>query len=381
MSKHFQADQAPTSLRENSKTAQLPQRKWRALGGRSMAFSLSAAALLSVMPAAQAAPAWLSQIEQEYPRTLFLSGVGSADNVEMARQRAISTIAQSVRVQVKSNLQSNAEQSSVSTGGKTRTTESQRVVDSSELSSELELPGAEMVKMDFDQAEKQHYALAVIDKRKLEIFWRDKIKSLSTDAQSMLEQAQSSTTSEPLQAFQLARRALAAVAQARDYAQNMGSVAGAAGRSSAEGSTASLAALNAQAQQSAQAAKSKIRFYVVAEQTPSRPLQAALLESLTQQGLRVLQGAGAADKSAYRIKYTLELQSPFRRDESWWQLGQVLLELEQNEQTLSKLDFPIKAASGSPQLLSQRVQKMIGQNLADKLPGLICSDCPSTEGP
>jgi LPP20 lipoprotein len=335
-------------------------------------------ALLGVQ--AVAAPAWLAQVENEYPRAMYLSGVGSADNVEMARQRAISTIAQSIRVQVKSNLLSSAEQNTVTAGGKSRTTESQRVLDNSELSSELELPGAEIVKMDFDSRERQHYALAVIDKRKLQAFWRDKIKSLSVQAQSQIDQAKSGLSSEPLQAYQLAKLAQAGLAQAGDYAQNM-SLLSANGRAQGaeEGGTPSLDSLNRAAEQMAQTAKGKIRFYVVPDQASSRLLQTALLESLTQQGLRVLNGAGGGDKSAYRIKYAMDLQTPFRRDESWWQLGQVLLELEQNEQTLSKIDFPIKLASGSAQLLNQRLYKSLQQNLKDRLPSLICNDCPSAE--
>jgi len=141
--------------------------------------------LLAVMTVACAAapafashskPDWVDGASTEFPREQYLTGVGSADDLNTAKDRARGEISKIFSSQMTVVTNSQAAESTVQvTGKKDQNSFSQSVSNSVENVSKKLLEGVEIHATWQDEASRVYYALAILDKSKAVSAVTDKI--------------------------------------------------------------------------------------------------------------------------------------------------------------------------------------------------------------
>jgi len=109
-------------------------------------------------------PAWILNPDQEYPEEWYITGVGSGSSIEEARQNALSSISNSIMVQVQSNIKM-VETYKEKLGGKSEFQHNLDVFSESSVRSENILMNVQFPKTFVDNLNNKYYVLAVIDKK------------------------------------------------------------------------------------------------------------------------------------------------------------------------------------------------------------------------
>ena len=113
-----------------------------------------------------ARPDWADGSSAAYPRSRFLTGIGSADDLGSAKDRARGEISRIFATQVTMNTSAIASEQTSSQGGKSLSNSAQDVMESVRATSSKMLEGVEVVQTWHDSSTRQYYALAVLDRAK-----------------------------------------------------------------------------------------------------------------------------------------------------------------------------------------------------------------------
>jgi len=111
-------------------------------------------------------PEWIDGSSMEYPREKFLTGVGMADDRASAEDRARGEISKIFSTVVTVNTNSSASESTKTSGSKTENAFAQNVSNSVQTASKKALEGVDVVEHWQDDATRQYYALAILDREK-----------------------------------------------------------------------------------------------------------------------------------------------------------------------------------------------------------------------
>ena len=129
-----------------------------------------------------ARPQWVEGESPRWPRSQFVSGVGSADDEEAAADRARGEISRVFSSNVSVDTTLDESEGTVNQGGRTTTSFSQQVAQTVKTASKKMLEGVEIVERWKDSASSRYYALATLNKGKAMVAVAEKTQALDADA-------------------------------------------------------------------------------------------------------------------------------------------------------------------------------------------------------
>ncbi|MBI3551051.1 MAG: LPP20 family lipoprotein [Elusimicrobia bacterium] len=128
-------------------------------------------------------PDWIDGKSVQYPHESYLLGVGEGDGRQSAEDRARGEIAKIFSSQVNVNTNLTETESNASSGGKAQKNDFQQSISNSvQTISQKALEGVEIVEKWQDQATRQFYALAVLDRQKAILAVKDKLAEFDKEA-------------------------------------------------------------------------------------------------------------------------------------------------------------------------------------------------------
>jgi hypothetical protein len=110
-------------------------------------------------------PDWTSGESTEFPRHLYVLGVGSADDRPTAEERARAEVARVFKTRVVATTSAFASETSRAAGGPAETVSNRATSDETRTSTDKDLVGVEIAATWQDPATRQVYALATLDRR------------------------------------------------------------------------------------------------------------------------------------------------------------------------------------------------------------------------
>lgn len=146
---------------------------------------------------AQVRPAWIDAAPAEYPRSRFLTGVSSADDLSAAKDRARGEIAKVFSTKITMNTAVTSSENTYIAQGLTEASSAQNIAQNLRAVAQKNLEGVEIAQIWRDEASGQYYALAVLDRSKALTALAEKTQEL--DARAADTAAQLAATAEKLQ--------------------------------------------------------------------------------------------------------------------------------------------------------------------------------------
>lgn len=144
-----------------------------------------------------AKPDWVDGASAQYPREGYLIGVGIADERSAAQDRARGEISKIFTTQVSVTTNLSESETNVDRGGQKENTFSQAVSQNVQTASKKALEGTEVVEHWQDQATRQHYALAVLERAKAIRAVRDRISDFDQQTRQWKEEMDKATEKLP----------------------------------------------------------------------------------------------------------------------------------------------------------------------------------------
>lgn len=144
-------------------------------------FALLALALLPASADAAERPSWLKDPSADYPRAVYVTGVGEGPTAEKAADKARAELAKAISLYVESKTRSSASETS---NGKASSFE-QEVSDEVRTSTAKVLEGVEIAR--YWDGPSSHFALAVLDRAHSLKVLRDKLSELDTESAELAE--------------------------------------------------------------------------------------------------------------------------------------------------------------------------------------------------
>lgn len=162
---------------------------------------------LSAAAWAKGKPDWVEGKSSKYPREAYLVGVGLADDRAGSEDRARGEISKIFTTVVSVNTSLNESETNVDQGGQKTGTFAQAISQSVQTASKKALEGVEVVENWQDEATRQHYALAVLERARAIAAVNDKISEF--DRQAGEWKSQMDSASEKLPRIKAAMKLLA----------------------------------------------------------------------------------------------------------------------------------------------------------------------------
>jgi hypothetical protein len=135
------------------------------------------------------APDWVSGPSSRYPKTAFLTGVGTAESREPAEEDARAELARIFQADVSSRVSAYEKYFQVRGGGNAQTTDEVSLANLTTVSTRMVLEGSEVVEVFKQKGTGQYYALAVLDRSKSARILRDRILRLDDETTMLLQSA------------------------------------------------------------------------------------------------------------------------------------------------------------------------------------------------
>jgi LPP20 lipoprotein len=127
-------------------------------------------------------PDWVERESAEWPREMYLTGVGSADDRAAAEDRARAEIARVFTTRVASVLVASTEESTVRTGQETAWNDRTSVSDETRSTTDKVLEGVEIMQVWEDPQLHRFYALAALDRQQGAARIEDRMDAIESSA-------------------------------------------------------------------------------------------------------------------------------------------------------------------------------------------------------
>lgn len=160
-----------------------------------------------VSPPAHAKPDWIEGPSAKYPRALYVVGVGQGDDRDSARERARGEIAKIFSSLVSVDTSLAETETNLKGSGADSSSFSQSVSQNVRTTSKKMLEGVEVVEEWKDEASRQHYALAVLERAKGRAALQERLSEF--DAQARQWKQALETAAEKLPRVKAAMKLLA----------------------------------------------------------------------------------------------------------------------------------------------------------------------------
>ncbi len=184
-----------------------------------IAVLLAGCAVKGGAPEQGAQPDWVMGISAQYPKGVYLCGVGEGDTLTDAKSRARAEVAKIFNVAVQETSIENASFSSSSFGDDGETTESLTIDREIRTSTQQVLAGVELPEVWQDPVTHRYYALAVLPRLKTAASLRSEVDQLDAATAAQIEQAHA--TDSLFRKIRFAERALELQAKRRVLARQL----------------------------------------------------------------------------------------------------------------------------------------------------------------
>ena len=147
--------------------------------------ALAASPAQAASPLRDGKPDWTSGESLEWPRHLYLTGVGVADERATAEDRARAEVSRVFRTRVVATTSSFAAETSRAAGGGAETVSTRATSDDTRTSTERDLVGVEIAAVWQDPATRQIYALATLDRRQATARLESQLEALEASLRTL----------------------------------------------------------------------------------------------------------------------------------------------------------------------------------------------------
>lgn len=292
-------------------------------------------------------PEWVDGVSEQYPRNAYLTGVGVADRLGNARDRARAEVAKIFRVAVDER---SSDMRSYSQSGASSSYEQEIQRDLITRTQQV-LEGVQIVDTWTDSTGRI-YALAALDRARAAMRLRTDINGLDRAAQSMMQRARNS--SDP---FLKAKLALDIVENQRRRAalQSMLQAVDATGRGiPPQWSVAELEA-------DLQTTLSRIKLRAEGEQ----PWQNMLAGTLSDTGFTVV------ESGPYETRLSVEIVELPKRGQWFWRRAVAVLDINRGEESLGQHRWEFKESATDVGTADFRLRESIAKKLDEEVRGAV----------
>ena len=300
-------------------------------------------------------PQWVNQPHDQYPDGMYLSAVGSADNQQVAGDRARANIAKVFEVSVQESSQDFSSATAVTTQGQQTTENKQSIVREINLETDKVLQGAKLV--EYWQSEQgRYYALAVLAKQPAANGFTQAILRSDREVIDLLEYARVKANN-PLVALKALERAKAVQIKRDENNRSLMIVN--------EGQGVKGNVDSAFIDKLTRDALASLQIQVDAE---SESIKAEMQQALSKLGVQIV------EQSNLMFYGSLDL-APVSFKQGWyWQRGSYELVFKDGDTVLTKRRYPVKISAQESAMVEQRLRDELNQNLPQHLFELLSTD-------
>ena len=303
-------------------------------------------------------PAWIDRESPQWPREMYVLGVGSADDRQAAEDRARADLARVFETHVSSVLAASESESSVKSDRGASHTGTVSVSDETRSTTDKVLEGVEIVEVWEDAETKRIYALAALDRQQAAARLDARMGALEEGAKPLRARLEGPDKSDGLAA---ALRLLRVERERRAVKQELGIVApGRAPRAGPPEETAARAFI------------SGLSVAVAIKGDRNGVVRNAVVSGLTAAGFTVKPDAAQAD---LRGAGTLSVQSLGLKDGWYWSRANVGIALEDpaSSRVVINLTASARDASRVETESDGRVLKKVSEKVRTEIPAAITS--------
>lgn len=300
-------------------------------------------------------PNWLDDHSKNYPGQLYLTGQGSADNLNDAKDRARADLAKQFEVAINEHSLQQQKYTQQQQGEQSTEKLQQSITRQLITQTTRTVQGIEIADNWHDKNTDKHHALAVLSRNKARQNFEQKIDQLDQQSRQKIKQAESEK--DKLKKAAVVQQAIDAQLK-RQTIQNALQVVDNSGRGKPE--IISLAELI----HARDKLISKIRFLPKTIGVQQQQLQPILSGSAASAGFQI----STAEQADYTLQAKIKLNPSLEKNRWIWLLGTLELRLiDRNNNDIGIQRWPIKAASATIEQTEQRLLSDINTILKNEL--------------
>jgi hypothetical protein len=315
-------------------------------------------AACSTTPEKQQEPEWLEGSSSKFPAALYLTGQGSAVELDDAKDRARSELAKQFEVAVQERSRQTQEYSRSQQQGEVVESLDQQVTRNLATYTSRTLQGVEIGEQWRDKSNKRHHVLAVLSRNRAQQQFEQEITTLDNTTAQQLKQAEAASA--PLVKAALIQQAIE-TQQQRSAAQSSLQVVDASGR----GLPPAISV--AELQRSRDAIINKIKLATSATGEMRDDLQHQLSSAASAAGFFL-----SEEQPDYTLTVIIKLDPPLMQQGWYWLRGTLELTLKDKEGNDAGVKrWPLKASSTTVEQTRQRLLNDTNTLLSQELRGTV----------
>lgn len=322
---------------------------------------LSICLLLNACASSGGKPAWINGVAKDYPQNQYLTAVGTASNVEVAKSAALANLAKIFEVKVNETSRDEAAAwRSSGDDGKSVQGGSQITVRYVDAFTTKLLEGATIAQIWQDEKSGQYFALAVASRSQLTNRLSTQIRKADQYAQRLLAQAKQQR--EPFRAAQALHRAQKALVS-RELLQKDLQIVDISGRGIQPRWTTSDLELQINSILGRLAAATEVLL------DPVGDLEPALPAAVTAIGMQY------REQARYQLQASLDVEDLGWRDNWYWYRGALEVQLlnVDSDEVLANHRWALKSSGQSQEQARIRLQDQVANRLHTQLKGVLLS--------
>jgi len=300
-------------------------------------------------------PDWIDSHSKHYPAQLYLTGQGSADNLNDAKDRARADLAKQFEVAINERSLQQQQYNKQQQGEKISEELQQSISRQLITQTTRTVQGIEIADSWNDQTTHKHYALAVLSRNKAKQNFEQQINTFDQKSKQKLKQAE--LENDKLKKTALVQQAIDAQLK-RQNIQSALQIVDTSGRG--KPASISLAEL-------IRTRDSLIRKITLSPNTTGA-LEKQLLTILSSNSANAGFQISTDNQSDYTLTAEVKLDPPLRKNQWFWLRGTLEIRLlDNNRNNIGLQRWPLKAASVTTEQTEQRLLSDINDILKKEL--------------
>lgn len=300
-------------------------------------------------------PQWVKGTSNKYPLSQYVIGIGQAEQLDEAKDRARADLAKTFEVAVMERSSDYQQYLQTLSGGQSKTESTLKIERNVMTFTRKVLRGVEIAEVWHDEASKTYYALAVLSRKRAQNMFMEDIKRLDNATETYIKQAAGSK--DKLTKVAYARQALEAQIERAGIQRSLQVVDKRGFGSKTQWTLADL-------ESDLLELLGRIRVRVEVTPDTDSKTRELIANSLAEAGMKVV-NEGAVD---YVVKGQLTVESLGQRDGWYWHRGTLLIELtDANGKARGSRSWAIKEAATDASLAKRRVNDKVTAVLDSQL--------------
>ncbi len=307
-------------------------------------------------------PSWVEGESPRWPRSQYVTGVGSADDEEGAADRARGEVSRVFSSAITADTLLDESETNVKAGGKTTTTFSQQVALNIRTTSKKMLEGVEIVERWKDGATARYYTFAVLHKGKAMAAVTEKTQALDADA--LQWKANLDGAADKFERAKAGVRLTALLRGRLELENDRRILGGGALAASVDAAAAKAAAAKA---------LSSLDVVVIATGDHAAELETGIVTGLVASGLMAKRGS-PGDKGDVIVESGSGAQAVTGGDERWkWSRGTATVTLKdgREDKAFARFEVSERAASADAGEARRRAASGLAKKAAEKVAAAI----------